>query len=245
MINALNSKNVSHIPHRESILTRALKGKNSHRKSYKKTRITKALIFPSTNPIDSLSGNSLTNLICCVKADVQSINTTSAALQFAAKARAVKTKVQLTPFKTPFKPSIAQVPLKTPVKPPFKIPANTPFRTPLVPIQRNKVVTPSLALPIQLSTFDEPLDDLDESIFVSGSYGKIQPKVTDLDIENRIQTAVMERVDMFLEGFRDKLAQSLLNNCSHHSTSCQSLLDSDIENQPRIRKRSMSSIYFN
>jgi hypothetical protein len=57
----------------------------------------------NVNQQHSLSGNSLTVLICCVKADVQSITTTSAALQFASKARAIKTKVQPSVFKTPFK----------------------------------------------------------------------------------------------------------------------------------------------
>jgi hypothetical protein len=40
------------------------------------------------------------------------------------------------------------------------------------------------------------------------------PKLSEsYDIENRIHMAVMERVDTFLEGFKNKLAQSLLANC--------------------------------
>lgn len=194
-----------------------------------------------SNSIDSLSGNSLTNLICCVKSDVHSITSTSAALQFAAKARAIKTKVQPIAFKTPLKPVKTPTNFKTPSKTPLKTPGNTLWRTPLVPILRNKVVTPggsSFALP-QRVCINEPANDLDESIFVSGSYksgGSKNPEVD--DIENRIQTAVMERVDLFLEGFKDKLAQSLLANCSQHFTSSQSLLsETDVENQSKILSR--------
>ncbi|XP_057370294.1 kinesin-like protein KIF27 [Daphnia carinata] len=203
VINALNSKNVSHIPHRESALTRALK--------------------------DSLSGNSLTVLICCVKADVQSITTTSAALQFAAKARAIKTKVQSS-FKTPLKPALAQVQLKTPSRIRFKTPRSTPWRTPFAPIERNRIVTPggsSFAVPEQLA-MSEKCSNLDESVFVSGSFKRSLSKLSDSeDIENRIQMAVMERVDTFLEGFKDKLAHSLLANCSQH-LSFQSLLEENV-----------------
>lgn len=200
VINALNSKNVSHIPHRESVLTRALK--------------------------DSLSGNSLTVLICCVKADVQSIPTTSAALQFASKARAIKTKVQSS-FKTPLKPALVQVQFKTPGKTHFKTPKCTPWRTPFATIERNrKVMTPggsSFAVPEQLA-MSEKCPNLDESVLVSGSFKRNLSKLSDSeDIENRIQKAVMERVDSFLEGFKDKLAHSLLVNCSQR-LSCQSLL---------------------
>lgn len=54
--------------------------------------------------------------------------------------------------------------------------------------------------------------DLDESVLMSGSSNL--PKLSEsYDIENRIHMAVMERVDTFLEGFKNKLAQSLLANC--------------------------------
>ncbi len=84
----------------------------------------------------------------------------------------------------------------------------------------------------------EQFDDLEESILVSGSYVRNQIKLSEADdIENRIQIAVMERVDTFLEGFRDKLAQSLLANCSHHFGSCQSLLEANNDNSFKTRSR--------
>lgn len=188
----------------------------------------------------------MTILICCVKADIQSITTTSAALQFAAKARAIKTKVQPAIFKTPFKPGTVH--FKTPGRTPFKTPGNTPFRTPLAQIKLNKVVTPggsSFAVPNfpEKINMSEQFDDLEESILVSGSYPRNSAKFSEVDdIENRIQTAVMERVDTFLEGFRDKLAQSLLANCSHHFSSCQSLLEPNNENNSKIRSRCTAAI---
>lgn len=70
----------------------------------------------------------------------------------------------------------------------------------------------------------EKCPNLDESVLVSGSFKRNLSKLSDSeDIENRIQKAVMERVDSFLEGFKDKLAHSLLVNCSQR-LSCQSLL---------------------
>ncbi|XP_046634989.1 chromosome-associated kinesin KIF4-like [Daphnia pulicaria] len=216
VISALNSKNVSHIPHRESNLTRALK--------------------------DSLSGNSLTVLICCVKADFQSITTTSAALQFASKARAIKTKVQPSVFKTPFKVPPVQSQFKTPGKTPFKTPGSLPYRTPLAPIQRNKATSPmgaSFAVPEKISML-EKYEDLDESVLLAGSFDRRNlPKLSETnDIENRIQKAVMERVDIFLEGFKDKLAQSLLANCSGAHLSCRSLLDGNSANSSSHARRS-------
>ena len=123
------------------------------------------------NQQDSLSGNSLTVLICCVKADFQSITTTSAALQFASKARAIKTKVQPSVFKTPFKVPPVQSQFKTPGKTPFKTPGSLPYRTPLAPIQRNKATSPmgaSFAVPEKISML-EKYEDLDESVLLAGS----------------------------------------------------------------------------
>jgi hypothetical protein len=107
-----------------------------------------------------------------VKADFQSITTTSAALQFASKARAIKTKVQPSVFKTPFKVPPVQSQFKTPGKTPFKTPGSLPYRTPLAPIQRNKAASPmgasSFAVPEKIS-MQEKYEDLDESVLLAGS----------------------------------------------------------------------------
>ncbi|EFX68706.1 hypothetical protein DAPPUDRAFT_259772 [Daphnia pulex] len=176
------------------------------------------------------------------QADVQSITTTSAALQFASKARALKTKVQPSVFKTPFKVPPVQSQFKTPGKTPFKTPGSLPYRTPLAPIQRNKAASPmgaSFAVPEKISML-EKYEDLDESVLLAGSFDRRNlPKLSETDdIENRIQMAVMERVDIFLEGFKDKLAQSLLANCSGAHLSCQSLLDGNSANTSSHARRS-------
>lgn len=172
---------------------------------------------------------------------------TSAALQFAAKAKAIKTKVQPSVFKTPFKQGPASR-FKTPNKTPFKTPGlTTPYRTPLAQIQRNKVVTPggtSFAIPGKICV-PQCSDELDESILVSGSYKRNYSKISDSDdIENRIQMAVMERVDTFLESFRDKLAQSLLANCTQNFTTSQSIMESSAETNRSMRKMLFNSFSF-
>ena len=168
-------------------------------------------------------------------------------MQFASKARAIKTKVQPSFFKTPFKVPPTQ--LKTPGKTPFKTPGSTPFiiRTPLAQIQRSKVVTPggsSFAVPEKMAMLEKCVD-LDESVLVSGSSNL--PKLSESDdIENRIHMAVMERVDTFLEGFKDKLAQSLLANCSGTHFSSQSLLDGNsADNSSHVKGITSISCLFN
>ena len=196
---------------------------------------------------DSLSGNSLTVLICCVKADVQSLTTTSAALQFASKARAIKTKVQPSVFKTPFKVPPVQTQFKTPRKTPFKTPGSTSFRTPFAQIHRNKLVTPggsSFTVPTNMGMF-EKCEDLDESVFLSGSFRRNLPKLAESDdFESRIHMAVIERVDIFLEGFKDKLAQSLLTDCSGSYFNCQSLLERNSTNNSSHIKGVTAISYF-
>jgi hypothetical protein len=89
----------------------------------------------------------------------------------------------------------------------------------------------SFAVPEKISML-EKYEDLDESVLLAGSFDRRNlPKLSETnDIENRIQKAVMERVDIFLEGFKDKLAQSLLANCSGAHLSCRSLLDGNSAN---------------
>ena len=139
--------------------------------------------------------------------------------------------------------------LKTPGKTPFKTPGSTPFiiRTPLAQIQRSKVVTPggsSFAVPEKMAMLEKCVD-LDESVLVSGSSNL--PKLSESDdIENRIYMAVMERVDTFLEGFKDKLAQSLLANCSGTHFSSQSLLDGNsADNSSHVKGMTSISCLFN
>lgn len=182
--------------------------------------------------IDSLSGNSLTVLICCIKSDFNSIAATSATLQFAAKARALKTKVvPLVTFKTPCKgaaPNLTTL-AKTPT--PFKTPGKTTFRTPLVQIQQpKKVITPggsTFAFPNKMN-MQKQFNDLDESVLVSSSYGvRDRLPMESLDsIENRISTAVMGRLDTFFEEIKEKLNQSILSSGSYSSFIQPSVLES-------------------
>ena len=174
---------------------------------------------------DSLSGNSLTVLICCIRPDFHSIVATSTALQFAANARALKTKVLPATFKTPFK-----APPPTPSGS-FR----TPFRTPLVPILKSSnktkaVVTPrgsTFVLPSKRAVCDmsKQFDDLEESIIVSSSYDIARSKAPDAaaamvkpdkeNMEDRIQAAVMRRWDAFLDECRERFNQTILlaSNC--------------------------------
>ena len=143
---------------------------------------------------DSLSGNSVTVLICCVKPNAQSIAATSNTLQFAAKARALKTKVIYSSFKTP----------------------GRSMRTPLAPF-RNNVVTPGgscFAVPSVKFNMQKTFEDLDESILVSGCHGAIdrrsETRPGAQNLEDRLHASAMEKIDAFLEEFRERMNQSLL-----------------------------------
>lgn len=194
---------------------------------------------------DSLSGNSLTVMICCIKSDFPSIAATSTALQFAANARALKTKVLPSTFKTPFKAP------PTPFQSGQSV-FKTPYRTPLIQVQQSSnkkaVVTPggsTFAFPSNkraVLNMSKQFEDLDESVLVSSSYDVAQKArtvshrqtETEQDIENRIQVAVMGRVDAFLEEFREKLNQTLL-----FSSNPQSILESTMEG---IRKKTARAV---